>query len=159
MAKMQSWEVSDDFWRIVEPLIPIPEREEGRTYRRKKGGGRKPLDRRKIFEGIVYVLRTGVQWKALPKESFGSPSSIHKYFRIWLKQGFFLRLWKAGLVEYDDMEGISWEWQSIDGAMIKAPLGQEAVGSNPTDRGKKRKQAAYSCRRAWRPAVDSRNRG
>jgi putative transposase len=35
------------------------------------------------------------------------------------------------------MEGIAWSWQSIDGAMVKAPLAQEAVGRNPTDRGKK----------------------
>ena len=35
------------------------------------------------------------------------------------------------------MEGISWKWQSIDGAIVKAPLAQETVGPNPTDRGKK----------------------
>jgi transposase len=159
MSRIRSWEISDDFWEKVEPLIPTPEREQGKTYLRKKGAGRKPIDKRKVFEGIVYVLRTGIQWKALPKERYGSPSSIHKYFRIWLKQGFFLRLWRAGLAEYDDMEGIAWEWQSIDGAMVKAPLGQEAVGRNPTDRGKKGKQEVYPGRRAWRPAVSSRNRG
>ena len=77
MAKIQSWEVSDAFWSRVEPLIPRPQRQAGKTYRRKAGAGRKPLDYRKVFEGIVYVLRTGCQWKALPKERFGSPSSIH----------------------------------------------------------------------------------
>ncbi|MEN3291488.1 MAG: hypothetical protein V7642_741 [Burkholderiales bacterium] len=39
--------------------------------------------------------------------------------------------------EYDDLEGIAWRWQSIDGATMKAPLAQESVGPNPTDRGKK----------------------
>ena len=67
--------------------------------------------------------------------------------------------WQAGLAEYDEMEGIAWCWQSIDGAMVKAPLAQEAVGRNPTDRGKKRQQAPYPRGRPWRPAVDSRNRG
>ena len=38
------------------------------------------MDPHKVFEAIVYVLRTGCQWKALPKEVFGSASSIHKYF-------------------------------------------------------------------------------
>ena len=90
-----------------------------------------------MFEGIVYVLRTGCQWKALPKERFGSPSSIHGYFTRWIKAGFFLSLWRAGLAEYDEMEGISWQWQSIDGAMIKAPMALEEVGRNPTDRGEK----------------------
>jgi putative transposase len=92
---------------------------------------------RQVFEGIVYVLRTGCKWKALPKERFGSASSIHGYFIRWMKAGFFLSLWRAGLAEYDEMEGISWQWQSIDGAMIKAPMAREEVGRNPTDRGKK----------------------
>ena len=34
------------------------------------------------------------------------------------------------------MEGIAWRWQSIDGALLKAPLAQESVGPNPTDREK-----------------------
>ena len=40
------------------------------------------------------------------------------------------------LEEYDKEQGIDWEWQSVDGCMIKAPLAREAVGHNPTDRGK-----------------------
>ena len=159
MAKrIQSWEVSDAFWERVNPLIPQPERDSERSYKRIAGGGRKPIPYRRVFEGIVYVLRTGCQWKALPKERFGSPSSIHGYFTRWMKAGFFLSLWRAGLAEYDEMEGISWQWQSIDGAMIKAPMALEEVGRNPTDRGKKRKQASHPCRRAWRPAIVSRNR-
>src|ERR1039458_2838365 len=122
------------------------------------GGGRKPLESRQIFAGIVYVLRTGCQWKALPK-SFGSASSVHKHFQRWRGQGFFLALWQAGLAEYDDMEGIAWEWQSIDGTQGKAPLAQEAVGNNPTDRGKKRQQAQPVGGRCWRPAVPYRQRG
>jgi len=61
-----------------------------------------------------------------------------------MRAGFFISLWRAGLAEYDEMEGISWRWQSIDGAMVKAPLALEAVGRNPTDRGKKRDQATSS---------------
>ena len=81
----------------------------------------------------MYALRTGCQWKALPRERFGSASAIHQKS----KAGFFENLWRAGLAEYDDFEGIVWRWQSIDGAMFKAPLAQEAVGRNPTDRWKK----------------------
>jgi len=158
MAKIESWEVSDAFWERAEPLIPAPERDPNRTYRRKPGGGKKPMPPRKIFEAILYVLRTGCQWKALPKERFGSPSAIHTHFMRWTKRGFFVSLWRAGLAEYDEVEGISWRWQSIDGAMVKAPLARQTVGPNPTDRGKKWKQASYPGRRAWRPSVDSRNR-
>lgn len=156
--RIQSWEVSDAFWKRVEPLIPDAKRDPSKQYKRKAGGGRKPLDPRNVFEGIVYVLRTGIQWKALPKELFGSPSSIHAYFRKWEQAGFFEALWRQGLAEYDEMEGIAWEWQSVDAGMYKAPLAQEAVGKNPTDRGKKRIKKASARGRAWRPVVGRRNR-
>ena len=159
MAKIRSWEVSEEFWKRVAPLVPKRARESDKAFRRKPGGGRKPMSERRVFEGIVFVLRTGCQWKSLPRERFGSASSVHKYFRQWLKGGFFLALWRAGLAEYDEMEGIAWKWQSVDEAMIKAPLAQEAVGPNPTDRGKKRNEAARVGGRAWRPAVADRNRG
>ena len=158
MSAIRSWTVSDELWAEVAPVIPKPKREKKRRYRRKPGGGRKPLDPRRVFEGIVYVLRTGCQWKALPEERFGSASSIHKYFRLWATTGVFVRLWRKGLAEYDDLEGIAWRWQSLDGGMVKAPLAQEAVGPNPTDRGKKGEQAQSARRRTWNPAVDSRQR-
>jgi transposase len=157
MGQIKSWEVSEEFWAKVEPLIPARQRERGRAYRRRPGGGRKPMEARRIFEAIVYVLRTGIQWKALPR-AFGSASAIHKHFQDWQKAGFFLRLWRQGLAEYDAMEGIAWDWQSIDGAMHKAPLAQECAGANPTDRGKKRTQAQPADRRAWRPALRYRQR-
>ncbi len=158
MSKVECWEVSDEFWAKVEPLIPRPQRDPHRKYQRKPGGGRKPLPPRQVFAGIVYVLRTGIQWNALSKEQFGSPKAIHRYFRTWSDQGFFLALWQAGLAEYDELEGIAWEWLSVDGAMMKAPLALEAVGPNPTDRGKERQQAPSPSGRPWRPAVARRHR-
>jgi len=159
MKALKSWTVSDELWEKVAPLVPKQERKKGLKYRRRPGGGRKPIDPRKVFEGIVYVLRTGCQWKALPEERFGSASSIHKYFLEWKRQGVFVRLWRKGLAEYDGLEGIAWSWQSIDGAMVKAPLALEAVGPNPTDRGKKWDQTKRAHRREWNPAVICRERG
>ena len=158
MTRAKSWEVTDEFWKRVEPLVPVRERPAEKVYVRQAGGGRKPKDARLVFEGIVYVLRTGCQWKALPKH-FGSASAIHTRFLQWEKAGFFENLWKTGLAEYDDLHGVAWRWQSIDGAMLKAPLAQEAVGPNPTDRGKKRKQAPPAGGRAWRPVIAHRDRG
>lgn len=143
MGKIQPWEVSDALWEKVEPLVPRRSRNSEKEYIRAPGGGRKPLSSRQVFEGIVYVLRTGCQWKALPKERFGCASAIHRYFLEWAEAGFFLALWQAGLTDYDEFEGIAWEWQSIDGAMTKAPLARESVGANPTDRGKKGDQEAH----------------
>ena len=76
MAQIKSWTVSDQLWAKVEPLIPHKQRDEGREYQRKPGAGRKPMPARQVFAAIVYVLRTGIQWKALPGE-FGSASAVH----------------------------------------------------------------------------------
>ena len=157
MAQLKAWTVSDELWAKAEPLVPVGRRRQDRAYRRKPGAGRKPMPARTVFSAIVYVLRTGCQWKALPRE-FGSASAVHKHFQNWHKAGFFLKLWQAGLAEYDGMQGIAWEWQSIDGAMGKARLARECVGPNPTDRGKKRSQAQSARRRSWRPAVARRQR-
>ena len=88
-----------------------------------------------MLEGIFYVLRTGCQWKAAPRE-YGCGSSIHRYFQEWQAAGFFENIWVLGLEKYDELEGIGWKWQSVDGCMIKAPLARESVGHNPTDCGK-----------------------
>ena len=78
-ARLESWVVPDAFWERVEPLIPPrPTRPARRKFARKPGGGRKPKDARLVFEAIVYVLRTGCQWKALPHKRFGSASTIHQ---------------------------------------------------------------------------------
>lgn len=151
--------VTDEFWERVEPLIPVRERSTDKTYLRKAGSGRPRKPARQVFEAVVYVLRTGCQWKALPKERFGSASAVHKRFLEWEATGVFEAIWKAGLAEYDQMEGIAWRWQSIDGAMLKAPLAQEAVGHNPTDRGEKKEQTPPAGRRAWRAVVARRDRG
>ena len=158
MKAIKSWTVSDELWKKAAPLIPCKKRKKGKKYKRRPGGGRKPMEPRKVFEAIVYVLRTGCQWKALPKE-YGSASSVHKYFLEWKRQGVFIAMWRKGLAEYNDMEGIAWMWQSIDGAMVKAPMALEEVGPNPTDRGKKWDKTKPSRGRAWNPALDSRERG
>lgn len=80
MARIQSWEVSDAFWERVEPLVPVPECDPQKSYKRRVGGRRKPIPPRRIFDAIIYVLRTGCQWKGLPRERFGSPSAIHTHF-------------------------------------------------------------------------------
>jgi transposase len=160
MTRVKTWEISDEFWALVEPHAPQRQREPDKIYKRKPGGGRKPAPARNIFAAIVYVLRNGLIWNALPKEKFGVCSStVHRVFLEWCEAGFFLDLWRLGLAEYDEMEGIAWQWQSADGIMVKAPLALEAVGRNPTDRGKKRDQAPFAGRRAWYPAVDRRQRG
>ena len=140
----KSWTISDEFWEEVKDEIPKRKtvRDPDKTYQRKPGQGRKPLDPREVLEGILYILRTGCQWKAVPKE-YGSGSSLHRYFQEWTQAGFFQKIWSMGLEKYDEIKGISWEWQSLDGCMVKAPLAREAVGPNPTDRGKNGDKTQY----------------
>lgn len=112
----EDWRIPEKLWVRLEPLLP--------KSRRSRKGGRPRLPLRQVADGIFYILRTGCQWKAVPPE-FGSGSSLHRYFQNWAERGVFRRLWRAGLLEYDELKGIQWDWQSIDGAMTKAPLGGE----------------------------------
>ena len=158
------WAVTDEFWQRVEPLIPQRTPSPGKKYVRKPGAGRPPKPARQAFEGIVYVLRTGCQWKALPAERFGSASAIHRRFLEWEAAGLFEALWKAGLAEDNEMQGIAWQWQVADGALLKRPPAPEAVGPNPTDpeiEGGQAKgdQAPSVGGRPWRPVVSHRYRG
>ena len=146
----KSWMLSDAFWDQALPLIPPPRRDPRREYRRRPGGGRKRADDRRILSGIFYVLRTGCQWQAVPRQ-FGSPATIHRRFLEWTDGGFFEALWRTGLAQYDEMQGLQWQWQSIDGCVQKAPLGGEATGPNPWDRGKKRRQAQPTGGWHWSP--------
>ena len=158
MKQKHSWEITDAFWEAAQPLIPQRERDGSKTYQRKPGGGRTPIEPRKVLEAIFYVLRTGIQWKAL-HTTFGAASAVHAYFLFWCGQGFFRALWVAGLEEYDEAKGIDWTWLSGDGCMTKAPLAQETVGKNPADRGGKRQQTPPARRRRRRAAANGGNRG
>lgn len=94
------------------------------VYQRSCRGGRPRLAMRDVVGGILYVLATGCQWKAMPRQ-FGSGSAIHAYFQAWVEAGVFEELWSLALTEYEELIGIDWTWQSLDGAMTKSPLGGE----------------------------------
>lgn len=118
----REWRIPDELWERIEPLLP--------RVRRSRKGGRPPVPFREVMDGIFYVLRTGCQWNAVPRE-FGSGSTVHRRFQQWAKRGVFRRLWQEGLMEYDELRGIQWGWQSIDGAITKAPLGGEKNRQKP----------------------------
>jgi len=83
------------------------------------------------MDAIFFVLRTGCQWNALNATGICTSSSAHRRFQEWVEAGVFLALWKQGLLEYDQLQGIDWSWLSMDGAMTKAPLGGEKHGQKP----------------------------
>lgn len=139
-------QIPDALWERMEPVLP--------NYKRSCKGGRPRLPLRNVVTGILSVLRTGCQWKAMPKV-FGSGSALHAYFQEWVQRGVFRKLWRLALQEYDDLRGIDWRWQSLDGAMTKAPLGGEKNREKPdrswqvgrqTIRVDRRSRCARGCR-------------
>ncbi len=92
---------------------------------------------RSAMDAIFFVLRTGCQRNALNNTEICSSSSAHRRFQEWAEAGIFEMFWRKGLLAYDAVKGIDWTWLSLDGAMVKAPLGGEKTGPNPTDRGKR----------------------
>ena len=135
MNPKESYQVSDELWAKIRPLLP----EHVNTHR--FGGGRPRADDRQCLNGILFVLRTGCQWNALNATSICPSSTAHDRFQEWVEAGVFRRLWRAGLLAYDKLKGIDWSWQSMDGAMTKAPLGGEKSRPEPHGSGQRRRQA------------------
>ena len=74
---VESWELSDELWEKIEPLLPRPKsRLRGRGRQRRDVGGRPAADRRTVMAGILYLMRTGSHWNAAPKE-YGSGKTLH----------------------------------------------------------------------------------
>ena len=90
---------------------------------RRPAPGAGPHLRQRHIHGIFYVLRTGCQWKALDATGICSGSTAHLRFQEWVAAGVFLELWRTGLERYDELQGLDWDWLSMDGAMTKSPLG------------------------------------
>lgn len=74
-------DLSDAEWRLVEPLIPPA----------KRGGRRRSVDIREVLNGIFYVLSTGCQWTALPKD-LPPKSTVYDYLDLWSWDGTLERL-------------------------------------------------------------------
>ncbi|MEO5355497.1 MAG: IS5 family transposase [Magnetococcus sp. XQGC-1] len=125
-------EISDELWERVEPLLE--------PFKRKRPGGTKPIPFRNILNGILFQLKTGCQWSMIPA-CYGSKSTIHEHFQHWVRCGVFDEIFRLNLNEYDELKGIEWSWQAMDGSLVQAPvrgehLPDEGLGRNPTDRGR-----------------------
>src|SRR6266446_5001092 len=65
--------------------------------------------------------------QALDQTELCAHSTAHDRFQAWVEAGLFLKLWQAGVEQFDELCGIDWDWLTIDGAMAKAPLGGEKL--------------------------------
>ncbi len=106
-------EIPDDLWNLIKPILP-PDKEPG-------ANGRPRVPNRTVLNGILYVLRTGCQWKMVPRQ-YSSGSTCHLRFQTWVRMGIFERMWRVCLKHYDDLQGIDWRFQSLDGVIVSAPV-------------------------------------
>lgn len=90
--------IPDAVWEQIEPLLP-PE------LPGPKGGQR--MDDRQAMNAILYVLRTGCKWNEIPR-NLGAGSIVHRRFQEWREAGLFQRMWRTGLLTYDDLRTLMW---------------------------------------------------
>ena len=75
--------------------------------------------------------------QALDQTELCAHSTAHDRFQEWVQAGVFLKVWQAGIEQFDELCGLDWDWLSMDGAMRHLPRwAGEKTGPNPTDRGK-----------------------
>lgn len=74
-------DLTDEEWSLIAPLIPPA----------KSGGNKRTRDMRDVVDGLMYVLSTGCQWRALPKD-LPPRSTVYDYFDLWDYDGTLKRI-------------------------------------------------------------------
>jgi transposase len=74
-------DLTDLEWDLIEPLIPPA----------KRGGRKREVNVREVMNGVMYVLSTGCQWRALPKD-FPPYSTVWSYMDLWSYDGTLDRI-------------------------------------------------------------------
>lgn len=121
------WRVDDELWGLFQQVLA--------ELDPSHSGHRQRIDARQALNGIIYHMRTGCQWNALPEE-FGDDSSVHRTMQRWIAKGVLSRVWGLVIEACAEIGGVEWKWQSFDCALGKARHGGDLIGPNPTDRAK-----------------------
>ena len=108
------WEVPDSLWPALEDIL--------HEFYPPAATGRPRGDLRRVLNGIIYRLRSGVQWNHLPA-TFGSDTTVHRWFQRFVADGVFERLWAVLIDACDELGGVDWRWQAADTVMNKARSG------------------------------------
>jgi transposase len=112
------WRVDDALWTLLAPIL--------KSDKPRKKPGRPRRDDRAIFDGLIWLARTGSQWSQLPR-AFGPKSTVHERFSEWVATGALERAWAVLLEAYDGAIGLDWTWQAADGCIVKAPFGKKGA--------------------------------
>lgn len=121
------WELPDELWERVEPILV-------RRYP-PAATGRPRADLRRVLDGIIYRMRSGVQWNQLPR-AFGADSTVHGWFQRFVADGVLTEIWAQLVCDCEELGGVRWQWQAADGVMGKSRFCGAKRGPNPTDRAK-----------------------
>ena len=112
-------DLTDAQWEKLEPLLPKPKiREDGR--------GRPWRDPRDVLNGILWILRTGAQWKDMP-ERYPSRSTCHRRFQSWIDSGTLEKVLWALAEDLKDRGGLDLSECFIDGTFAPAKKGALAL--------------------------------
>jgi len=87
-------DLTDAEWALVGPLIPPA----------KRGGNKRTVEVRAVVNGILYILSTGCQWAALPRD-LPARSTVNDYFRRWDHDGTLDRIHYALYVQCRELAG------------------------------------------------------
>ncbi len=102
-------ELSDKQWEQLKPLLPP----------QKQDTGRPSEDHRKIINGILWRLKTGVSWRDIP-ERYGPWSTIYSRFFRWKRSGIWDQIFSAILSQEDAQGCLDWDTHYVDSTIIRA---------------------------------------
>ena len=123
--------LDDELWSVIEPLLPPPK------PRRAKYPGSKPLDRRKVLTGILFVLKSGIPWEDLPQEmGCGSGMSCWRYLAAWQKAGVWDKVHKTLLDRLRADEQLDLSAAVVDSSHVRAVGGAKIPVPAPWIAGK-----------------------
>ena len=117
MSARPPWEVSDELWKLVEPLLP-------KVTRRVRNPGRKRLPDRQALSGILFVLHTGTPWMHLPQElGFGSGFTCWRRLEEWQRAGVWDKLHALLLSKLRAAGEVEWSRAIVDASHVQAKKG------------------------------------
>lgn len=108
-------DLTDEQWAILQPLIPEPPK-------RPDGRGRPRRDNREILNGILWLLRTGAQWKDMP-DRYPPYQTCHRRFQEWVRSGAFETMLRALVKDVKERGGLDLTECFIDGSFVIAKKG------------------------------------
>lgn len=117
----EPWRVSDGLWQRVEPLLPPVER-------RFRYPGRLRLDNRRCLEGILFVLFSGLPWRAVPPELGVSGVTCWRRLRQWQEAGVWSALLLSLRAELERAGALDAARLLVDSSIAPAKKGARRPG-------------------------------